>query len=309
MGKTNIQRGFTIVELLIVIIVIGVIAAITLVVYNGVRSRATIALLQSELTNSAKAMEVDKAVNNRYATTPTAANDGKGLPIGKATAFQYRSTATTYCITATNGGVSYMISDTLPLPTAGGCPGDPVNGNIANLATNPGFEANAASWAGTYGTTPIARVTSGSGIVSGSAALEVTMQTWNQSGAQYNFSNLQTNTNYVASAYVTLISGDSSVLQIRVGDGSGTRGWNNISSALVLNQPVRVSLSWQSSATNPSGGLQIWRNGTAAGTGIVRIDNFMITQGSTLYNYADGTSANWAWNGAVNNSTSTGPPL
>ena len=34
------QRGFTIVELLIVIVVIGVLAAITIVAYNGIQSRA-----------------------------------------------------------------------------------------------------------------------------------------------------------------------------------------------------------------------------------------------------------------------------
>jgi prepilin-type N-terminal cleavage/methylation domain-containing protein len=34
------QRGFTIVELLIVIVVIGILAAITIVAYNGVQTRA-----------------------------------------------------------------------------------------------------------------------------------------------------------------------------------------------------------------------------------------------------------------------------
>ncbi len=36
----NNQKGFTIVELLIVIVVIGILAAITIVAYNGVQSRA-----------------------------------------------------------------------------------------------------------------------------------------------------------------------------------------------------------------------------------------------------------------------------
>ncbi|MDN5275378.1 MAG: hypothetical protein JWN33_27 [Candidatus Saccharibacteria bacterium] len=33
----------------------------------------------------------------------------------------------------------------------------------------------------------------------------------------------------------------------------------------------------------------------------------MVTAGTTLYDYADGNSANWIWNGTANNSSSTGP--
>ena len=40
MKKFNRQKGFTIVELLIVIVVIGILAAITVVAYNGIQERA-----------------------------------------------------------------------------------------------------------------------------------------------------------------------------------------------------------------------------------------------------------------------------
>jgi prepilin-type N-terminal cleavage/methylation domain-containing protein len=47
------QRGFTIVELLIVIVVIGILAAITIVAYNGIQSRAQVSALTQELTDNA----------------------------------------------------------------------------------------------------------------------------------------------------------------------------------------------------------------------------------------------------------------
>jgi len=51
-----VQKGFTIVELLIVIVVIGILAAITIVAFNGVQQRASTAAIQSDLTQNAKAI-------------------------------------------------------------------------------------------------------------------------------------------------------------------------------------------------------------------------------------------------------------
>lgn len=54
------QIGFTIVELLIVIVVIGILAAITVVAYNGVQGRANDAAIQSDLQNISKKLELYK---------------------------------------------------------------------------------------------------------------------------------------------------------------------------------------------------------------------------------------------------------
>jgi prepilin-type N-terminal cleavage/methylation domain-containing protein len=58
MKKWAKQTGFTIVELLIVIVVIGILAAITIVAYNGIQSRANDNAVRSDLTNFAKKVRV-----------------------------------------------------------------------------------------------------------------------------------------------------------------------------------------------------------------------------------------------------------
>lgn len=52
------QNGFTIVELLIVIVVIGILAAITIVAFNGVQQRGRDAQRKSDINSIAKALEV-----------------------------------------------------------------------------------------------------------------------------------------------------------------------------------------------------------------------------------------------------------
>lgn len=52
MLKSKNKNGFTIVELLIVIVVIGILAAITLVAYNGIQARANDTAIKSDLRNN-----------------------------------------------------------------------------------------------------------------------------------------------------------------------------------------------------------------------------------------------------------------
>lgn len=52
------QRGFTIVELLIVIVVIGILAAITIVAYNGIQDRARQSKIQADINSIVKAIRL-----------------------------------------------------------------------------------------------------------------------------------------------------------------------------------------------------------------------------------------------------------
>lgn len=61
--------GFTIVELLVVIVVIGILAAITIVSYTGISGRAVASSLQSDLTNASQQLKLFLIDNSVYPTT------------------------------------------------------------------------------------------------------------------------------------------------------------------------------------------------------------------------------------------------
>ena len=67
MGKR--QSGFTIVELLIVIIVIAILAAITVVAYNGIQDRARASKAESDIASVQRLVEAYNAVNGKYPMT------------------------------------------------------------------------------------------------------------------------------------------------------------------------------------------------------------------------------------------------
>ncbi len=60
------SSGFTIVELLIVVVVIGILAAIVMVAYNGIQANARDAGRIAKIQSIAKAIELYKVDNGRY---------------------------------------------------------------------------------------------------------------------------------------------------------------------------------------------------------------------------------------------------
>lgn len=63
------QSGFTIVELLIVIVVIGILAAIVTAAYTGISNRAIATTLMSDLKQATTTMEAIKVFDGHYPTT------------------------------------------------------------------------------------------------------------------------------------------------------------------------------------------------------------------------------------------------
>lgn len=65
------ERGFTIVELLIVIVVIGILAAIVIVAYNGIQNRAKTQSAQASASTIQKKIEAYNATVGNYPSDAT----------------------------------------------------------------------------------------------------------------------------------------------------------------------------------------------------------------------------------------------
>ena len=63
---STISRGFTIIELLIVIVIIGILVAITAVSYNGITKSASESVVKSDLKQAMTALELNKAKTGVY---------------------------------------------------------------------------------------------------------------------------------------------------------------------------------------------------------------------------------------------------
>jgi len=168
MTKQIKSKGFTIVELLIVIVVIAILAAITIVAYNGIQQRAHTTSQKTAAENLAKKIEAYNAVNNAYPTSNTAAlmttalngvSDsslvGSGITIGTPSAttgdgvVQLRTcagAAQTAGTTVPTGYVVYIWDSTL---TTAGL--NPVQaGGTGSIAAGTGGAANTATCANSY---------------------------------------------------------------------------------------------------------------------------------------------------------------
>ncbi|HPF30756.1 MAG TPA: prepilin-type N-terminal cleavage/methylation domain-containing protein [Candidatus Saccharibacteria bacterium] len=124
--KTKFYDGFTIIELLITIVIIGILIAITFVSYNDITQKSKIVLLQSDLKRASDILEMDEfsSSNRKYPATKELANSGNGLIPSQDVVFNYTniSEVNFYCLTAThNDSLSYYISSLISTSILGKC--------------------------------------------------------------------------------------------------------------------------------------------------------------------------------------------
>jgi len=135
------SRGFTIVELLVVIVVIGILAAITVVSYTGISNRAAISSLQSDLVNAATILKLDQVTNSAFPATLALANSGKGITQSQSLDTiiyvpDNMSSPNNFCLQYRKGANTYAI-DNSSAPTKGVC--------LTNLITNGDFSLDSNS--------------------------------------------------------------------------------------------------------------------------------------------------------------------
>lgn len=187
--------GFTIVELLIVIVIIGILAAITIVSYTGITQRANVATIQADLANASKKINMYYALYGSYPVSmpinasgnycpsaPTVDNSYCIKPSGGT--FAYSSTApyTDFALRADNGALAYNATrDQAPA-----------------LLTTTAITAVAA----TTGTAQISQVLTAGAVTPGGATVSYQWQSATTAGGAYSNIPGATASTYVVSPNV-----------------------------------------------------------------------------------------------------------
>ena len=139
------KDGFTIVELLVVIVIIAILAAVTTVAYQGVQNRAVRSSLSNTLSNTVKQLEADKVDRGSYAPSLSSIT-GSSASNNTGVEFEYTSNGLEYCVTAKLNNVAMHSKSSERTPTNGVCEGH------AELVTGPISDPVVHTQTGTFNT-------------------------------------------------------------------------------------------------------------------------------------------------------------
>jgi prepilin-type N-terminal cleavage/methylation domain-containing protein len=315
------RRGFTIIELLIVIVVIAILAAITIVAFRGIQDKTRTSAVSSALSQAHKKLSAHIVDNPGYPADLATIGITDTSSVSYQYSFNNTANPATYCVTATSGSVSYKVSSASTTPTTGGCAGHGTGGAAAvtNLLTDPSAEGSRSGWlTSSWGTSGAGTTTyPTTGAYHNTSHFRMTWSTASTGGEPYMrttaSSGITAGQTYTCSAYGRTSWAAQVSPRVVFYSGGGT--WlTSTNGTLAASGPSWARYSVSSTAPASAVGLYclyVIQSGSpnAALGATFDIDAAMVTEGSTLFGYADGSSTDWVWNGSPNGSTSTGPAL
>lgn len=305
LGNRHFEKrsGFTIVELLIVIVIIAILAVIVIVAFNGMQTRARTSSVTSDLSAASRKFKSEQIINGTYPTSYGTSSSGTTFQV----ATNNTASPQTFCITGTNGTISYKVTqDTNPAP--GGCAGHGIGGQdaITNLALNPSYESDIGSTSN-VGSTGGTVTASNERAWSGSNSMKMVGASGRKTMTSAAFA-----TNETVYWSFWLYSSNISITITPYWEAGSpyTGGPGGSARSIPANTWTKVTGSTTFTSTHSASsnfGFGFLRNGTPT-SDPVYLDGTMITRENTS-TFADGSTTNWIWNGTPNNSTSTGPAV
>ncbi len=298
------RSGFTIVELLIVIVVIAILAAITVVAYNGIQNRAKETSVQSATSQIGKKVLSYATQNSDLFPTQATYVTDLSLPASTpSTTYDYfvADNRKSFCISATNTTASPETAFAFTQS------GQVVPGRcVRNLSQNPHAVSSTASWTNQTPTGSTVNYAAGTAQDGGSSYQVATTQSGQLRIAMPQSVGVLSGGDTVTVG-VDLFSPVATQAQVEMALGGVflrsdlmniSSGWNRLKGTITIPQDTSgaVTLVQALSLTNSVSASQTWRASRAT-----------VTKGTTDYTYGDGNSTNWAWVGTPNNSHSFGP--
>ncbi|HBO64534.1 TPA: hypothetical protein DD425_01065 [Candidatus Saccharibacteria bacterium] len=299
------NQGFTIVELTVVIVVIGILAAITIVGYGQWRVRVYNDQAKSDAINLVSAMESARnfSESGYPDTIPSSFNSSDGVTVNLV-----RSNAYAFCIEARSTNDSsvtyYYDSYAKGDPQSGTCPAERFNYIHNPTPTNDKYYKPSSASVGNVtfinvGSTQRVRSTR---LTTAAYALYIERE----SGGVRTAVGGETYT-----IYYRIKSSVDTTLSSQIGYGTGTSVISGLSQSLTMTggsiQTVRQTVTIPSSYAGQPIFLKIlWGSGVGGVGDAFELYNLVWTDGTYTGGYIDGETTRWLWHGSENNAISSG---